>query len=159
MSFGTPLAVADQLFVATENNGARLYRFDQQGRILPEPVGQYEEFAPDMHTPVAVGHLIFGVHQQLVCLDAARQLKLCWVQQDDSFLRYASMIGSRDGRLLVLSERGELLLIAADARSFRLLNRISLGEFEAQQLSHPALVGRQLYVRLGTTLSRLTLDE
>jgi outer membrane protein assembly factor BamB len=154
---GTPLDVADKLFVATENNGARLYSFDQDGRLLPEPIGECEFFAPDMHTPVAVGHLIFGVHQQLVCLDANQQLKVCWEQEDDSFFRYASIIGSQDGRLLVLSERGELLLIAADASRFQLLKRVSLGSPGAQVLSHPALVGRHLYLRMGTTVSRLSL--
>ena len=67
------------------------------------------------------------------------------------------IIGSRNGRLLVLSETGELLLIAANATTFQLLQRISLGEFETQLLSHPALVGRHLYLRLGTTVARLSL--
>lgn len=154
---GTPLAVEGKLFVATENNGARLYRFDKEGRIISEPVGQYEYFAPDMHTPVAVGHLVFGIHEQMVCLDTRQNLELCWEQEDDSFLRYASIIGSVDGRLLVLSEQGDLLLVAANDQQYQLLKRISLGTFETQLLSHPAIVDRHLYVRLGTSIARLSL--
>jgi outer membrane protein assembly factor BamB len=153
----TPLAVDGRLFVATENNGSRLYHFDDQGQIIADPVGQFEFFAPDMHTPVAIGSHIFGIHERMVCLDSRRQLDVCWQHEDGSFLRYASIIGSRNGRLLVLSETGELLLIAADAKTFQLLQRISLGEFETQLLSHPALVGRHLYLRLGTTVARLSL--
>jgi outer membrane protein assembly factor BamB len=154
---GTPLAVEGRLFVATENNGARLYRFDQEGRIISDPVGQYEYFAPDMHTPVAVKNLVFGIHEQMVCLDTRRNLKLCWEHEDNSFLRYASIIGSVDGRLLVLSERGDLLLIAANDQQYQLLKHVSLGTFETQLLSHPAIVDRHLFVRLGTSIARLSL--
>lgn len=34
----TPIAVGDKLFVATENNGSRLYGFGPDGRISPKPV-------------------------------------------------------------------------------------------------------------------------
>ncbi len=154
---GTPLVVNGRLFVATENNGARLFAFDDQGRIVPDPVGSYKYFAPDMHTPVAVNNLIFGVHVQMVCLDATQNLKLRWEQDDDGFANYASIIGSDNGRLLVISEEGDLLLVAADGERYRLLKRVVLGEFETQLLSHPALVDHHLFVRLGSTLARLTL--
>ena len=153
----TPLIVNGMVFVATENNGARLYTFDDQGRIVPDPVGTYEYFSPDMHTPVAVNDLIFGIHVQMVCLDATQNLKLLWEQDDDGFVNYTSIIGSDNGRLLVLSEEGDLLLVAADGRQYCLLTRVSLGNFETQLLSHPALVGRHLFVRLGTTLACISL--
>src|SRR5204862_6772336 len=33
----TPIAVADGVIIATENNGTRFHRFDPTGRIIPKP--------------------------------------------------------------------------------------------------------------------------
>lgn len=152
----TPVVVGDKLFVATENNGARLYRFHDDGTIDPEPVGTFAEFAPDMHTPVAIGARVFGVYRDIYCLDATQSLDLRWRGLDDAFDQYASIIGSSK-RLLITSQEGELLLVATDPTRFELLDRLALGGPDEQVLSHPALVDNHFYIRLGRTLARTTL--
>ena len=43
----TPVAVHGGIVVSTENNGTRLYRFDDAGRVIPEPAAHYADLAPD----------------------------------------------------------------------------------------------------------------
>jgi hypothetical protein len=110
-----------------------------------------------MHTPIAIESRIFGIHQEMFCLNAGGQLELIWRGEDDAFLDYTSIIGSRD-RLLVTTIQGELLLISCDPGQFRLLDRLALEQSDVQVLSHPALVGHQFYIRLGDTVACLALD-
>jgi hypothetical protein len=59
---------------STENNGTRLYGFDPQGRIQPEPLAVNEDLAPDTATPVLYNDLVFGSSGQLVCLSLKKGL-------------------------------------------------------------------------------------
>ncbi len=74
----TPVRVNDQLlFVATENNGARLIELHadcESPKTSPDACD--EEFSPDSHTPVAIGNRIYGVHHGLWAFDAAEGPKL-----------------------------------------------------------------------------------
>ena len=42
----TPLVWQDRLIVSTENNGTRVYDFNSDGTIIPEPIAQNAELAP-----------------------------------------------------------------------------------------------------------------
>ena len=59
----TPIVVDGQLLVSTENNGTRLYEFDESGRIKPEPVALNEDLIPD--TSHAGGNRRSGVWEFL----------------------------------------------------------------------------------------------
>src|SRR5262249_10129818 len=48
----TPIAVDDGLIVSTENNGTRLYRFDELGRIQKAPAAEFAELSPTTSSPV-----------------------------------------------------------------------------------------------------------
>ena len=48
----TPIALDDKLLVSTENNGTRLYEFDDNGLLKPKPVAVNRKLAPDTHTPI-----------------------------------------------------------------------------------------------------------
>ncbi len=50
----TPVAVGDSLIVATENNGTRMFHFDKDGIIVPQPAAVNVDLAPDTQTPVAL---------------------------------------------------------------------------------------------------------
>jgi outer membrane protein assembly factor BamB len=146
----TPLAVGGKLLVSTEHNGTRLYRFTDDGMIVPEPVASNRELAPDSHTPVAISGRLFGVWSGLRCLDAAT-LKPLWTADDDAFNNYATAIAGATSaggnRVLVVSKHGELLLIDAAADTYRLLSRQMIFDDDSGVLSHPALVGQKLYLR------------
>jgi outer membrane protein assembly factor BamB len=146
----TPVAVDGQLLVVTENNGARLYEFDDSGKIVAPPLATNEELAPDVSSPAVVGRRAFCVWNSLYCLDLADGLKPVWVGHDDAFCDSSPLFVS-DERVLAIGRGGELLLIDAASDNFRIVSRLKLFEDrdsrQAELLSHPALVGTRLYLR------------
>ncbi len=151
----TPLVWKDKLLLSTENNGTRLFGFDA-GRIIAKPLAIYEPLAPDMHTPVIVGHRLFGVYNKLHCLNLADSLKVVWTAEDEAFTEYATIIATED-RLLITSQNGQLLLVDAQADSFKLISRLTVFPDESGVYAHPALVGKRLYLRSSTHVVCLEL--
>jgi outer membrane protein assembly factor BamB len=152
----TPLALAEGLVVSTENNGTRLYRFDESGRIIPKPAGERANLSPDTTSPVAVGGRVFGVHLGLHCLDARKGLQPVWHHADDTVGDYASLITDEE-RVLVTTVRGELILLDAQAETCKIISRLRILEDDAEVYSHPALVGTRFFVRGGSTVMCLDL--
>ena len=159
----TPIIVerpgkGNQLIVCTENNGTNLYRFDDAGQIVPEPVAVNRELAPDTHTPVLVGNRLVGVWQGLYCLEVPRKsptgihdgssdsLRMVWKADDPAFDDYATVIGSGNCALIV-SKHGELLLVDSAADQYRLISRLTVFDDDPGVYSHPAMVGTRLYLR------------
>jgi len=152
----TPLNLGGMLLLASENNGTRLYRFGDQGRLEPTPVAVFEDLAPDSSTPLCVAGRVFGCWDGLHCLDA-RDVKPLWIDDDEVFEHYASLIGSPD-RVLVVSSRGELLLYDAAAAEKRLLGRLRIGPPDVDILAHPAISAKRLFIRVGREVGCLALD-
>lgn len=147
----TPVAMDGGLVVATENNGTRLYRFDETGRIIPQPAAAFAELKPDTATPVATGGRVFGAHRGLHCLDLRSGLKPLWHCEDPALGDHAALIA--DGaRVLVVTMSGELLLLDAKSERCSILSRLKLFEDDADVYSHPALAGTRLYVRGGASV-------
>lgn len=142
----TPIAVGDRLLIASENAGTRLYAFGKDGMIDPRPLAVNEQLAPDTHTPVVVGNRVFGVWNDLHCLDLSKGLASVWRGEDSAFASYASLIAS-DDRLLVIGLSGELLLVDALSDRFRPLGRAQVFTDDHGVYAHPALVGSRLYMR------------
>lgn len=146
----TPVAVGRKLFLATEKNGARLYGFDSQGRIIPEPIATNEDFFPDMISPVAAGELVLGGSGSLMCLDINRGLELAWESWDDHYVEYFTAIAG-NGRILITSIDGWLHLLEKNGRKHHVISRIDmfpgLSEKQRQTWSHPALVGNLYFIR------------
>lgn len=154
----TPVVCGQRLLVATENNAARLYGFDGEGRIVPQPLAVCEELAPDTHTPVAVGRRLFAVAGGLHCLDLDDGLKPLWRGDDPALHEYASLVASGD-RLLITTLHGALLLVDAQAGAFHVVSRRQLFEGEAGLYSHPAVVGDRLYIRGSREIVCLSLGS
>jgi outer membrane protein assembly factor BamB len=142
----TPIQVGELLFVTSENNGARLYRFKDNGVIDPTPVALSRQLAPDTHSPVVVGSRVFGIHQRFSCLDLKNELKTLWTSDDAAFEGYGSILAS-DNRLLVVSLLGDVLLLDAQADKLRELGRWKVFPDDQAGYAHPALVGSRLYLR------------
>lgn len=141
----TPIVFDGRLLVATENNGTRLYEFDERGRIRPKPVAQTRALRPDTSTPVVVNGLVFGCAGELVCLDPAQGLKTRWYSEDELFSDYCALLGG-NGHVLVCNTAGVLVLVKADGEKYRPVARLKVFE-DADMWSHPALVGDRLYLR------------
>ena len=142
----TPIDAGGKLVLASENNGTRIYDFDPGGSIRRQPIAANEDLSPDSSTPVLVGGRLFGCWSSLHCLQAEAKLQPLWTGEDDAFGHYASLIASPD-RVLVVSNRGELLLVDATAGEFKIVSRHKVLGEKAELLSHPALVGSRLYLR------------
>jgi outer membrane protein assembly factor BamB len=153
----TPIVWRDQLVVSTENNGTRLYRFDKQGVIVPQPTAEYADLAPDTHSPVVGGDRLLGVAQGLHCLDLTNQLKPFWIGKDNAFFEHASLIAAQ-GRALVVSSEAELILIDATGQTMKILGRQKVLAGESGLLAHPALVGTRLYLRGSGEVVCIELD-
>ncbi len=157
----TPIEVDGKLLVTTEGNATRLYAFDDDGRIVDEPVAVQPRLAPDMSTPVVVGRRLFCVCGRLYCLDLDNDLAVIWEGDDDAFGDYAPIIAD-DKHLLILGHGGELLLVDALADRFRVVDREFLFDDdatrEAELYSHPAIVGQKLFVRGEAALASFDLD-
>lgn len=153
----TPIDVGGKLLVTTENNGTRLYDFNDRGRILPEPTAANLDLAPDSSTPVVIEGKVFGAWDKLYCLDLHSGLKALWTAEDEAFDDYVSIIGNQE-RILITTAEGELLLVGTGGKGYELISRLRLFGEDSEVLSHPALVGRRLYIRDGSTLCCVALD-
>jgi outer membrane protein assembly factor BamB/ABC-type phosphate/phosphonate transport system substrate-binding protein len=147
----TPIAVDGGILVSTENNGTRLYRFNSNGRIIPEPAGTFAGLNPDTATPVATCGRVFGVKDGLHCLDAQGGLKPIWHDEETAAGDYATVIADGE-RVLVITLSGELLLLDAKSNTCAILSRLRLFEEDVEVYPHPALVGSRLYVRGGDSV-------
>jgi len=154
----TPIAIADRLLVATENNGVRLYGFTGNGaKIRPKPQRQFNDLAPDMVSPVVYGGMVFGSHNaHLYCLDA-NSLKVLWKARDDAYYGFTTLIAG-NGRVMIVTIDGELLLVAADKSKYKLISRLKVFTGEGTEVwSHPALVPGRLYIRSKNTVACMKL--
>ncbi|MBL9132601.1 MAG: PhnD/SsuA/transferrin family substrate-binding protein [Verrucomicrobiaceae bacterium] len=148
----TPLFNGTHLYLSSESNGTRIHAFDAEGKLIAKPLAMHEDLSPDSHTPVLAAGRLIGFHTDLHFLDA-KTLKPLATLDDRAFGVYASLI--TDGRrLITLSEKGMLLLHDLQARE---LGRLKLCDPSTHVLSHPALVGNRLYLRLGERIACLVL--
>ncbi len=153
----TPLPLGNQLLVASENNGVRLFQFSGRGQLATRPVATSDSAFPDMVSPVAANGRVFLLQEKLICLAAdphakGQQLAPIWSSEEDAFSTYGSLIASTD-RLLVFGATGELLLYDISGDVPRLTSRMSpFGKESLESYSHPALVGERIYLRGGTEL-------
>ena len=156
----TPVATGGRLFVATENNGSRLYAFGPKGAARKKPVAAFEHLAPDTTTPLIIEGMVFGCWDgTLYCLDARRGLKLLWKAEDEAFDDYACLIGG-NGRVLILGVGGELLLVRARRDKYELISRLRVFDPEKTEIwPHPALAGNRLYIRTQNAAYCLLLDS
>jgi len=133
----------NQLLIATENNGVRLYDFDEAGVVVEPPAFESHKLRTDMTTPVVVGAHLYCVKDFLFCLDA-RTLDECWRLRDRSIGDYASLLASND-RLLVVG-KGELMLLGTAGQK-QIVSRMRVFDEKQTLYSYPAMVGRRLYLR------------
>jgi outer membrane protein assembly factor BamB len=155
----TPLVVEGKLLFADTANGLAMYAFNRDGMIRQPPVATCDEFVPPSATPIAIDGHLFGVSgDELFCFKVEDRLETCWRARDEAFRFHASIIGG-NGRILLLTFSGELLLVEAAPRRYNLLARRKVVDAQHLELyAHPALVGNRLYVRAPKSLRCLLLS-
>ena len=151
----TPLVHAGQLCVATENNGLRLYGFDDAGRLQLPALAQNSKLRPDMSTPQPVGEHLLAVHRFLYCLKLGDDLQEQWRLRDPAVGDYAAAFS--DGERLLVVGKGELLLVSPE-KTQQILSRCRIFEDSVEILSHAAFVGNRLYVRGDKALKCIPLE-
>jgi len=148
----TPIDLGDgRLLVATENNGTRIYAFNGDGTIRPEPTALNEDLLPDSSTPVVLDRRVWGTGTEgACCLDLDNKLKTVWMVESEPFDDYASFIGG-NGRVLIVTKDGRIALmrsrpVAGDKPAWvRVFKRTQ--SFKPEVWAHPAIVGNRLYLR------------
>lgn len=155
--FNVPTVVqfGEEILVSTENNGTRRYAFGDKGRLITDPVAVNDDLTPDSHTPVISGGRLFGIWNELWGLDL-KTLKTVHSDADDAFAVYGSLIAS-DDRLLCLTADGEVLLISTDVPKPAVISRHLLAEPGVDVLSHPAVAGDSMFLRIGRSLKKIPL--
>lgn len=147
----TPIAVDDRhILLATENNGTRLYEFNRDGILQPDPIAVNQDVAPDTVTPVVVGPFAYCTSaDSLFRLDLNDGLKSDWSTRDKAFMGHASLIADHDGqRLLVVTYSGELFLFDISSVPQLKSRRMPDGLASEEEIySHPAIMDNRLFLR------------
>ncbi len=153
----TPAVVDGHLLVMTENNGTRLYAFDDSGKAIDKPVAEYQMLASDQSTPVLIDQRAFCLWSDLFCLEVGGgKITERWIGSDDAFPETGTVVAGlnhdEEARLLVIGRGGELLLVDASTdEQMEILSRSNLFDVSPSSaqdlLTQPAVVGDRVYIR------------
>ena len=84
-------------------------------------------------------------------------MKTVWRARDRSLADYGAIFASKDRLLLIGS--GELLLVDPSAPKFQVLNRLKVFDDRAEIYSHPAIVGKHLFIRGESAIRCISLGD
>ncbi len=154
----TPVFVGDRLLLVGEHNGTRLHGFDGAGLAETNPQATYADLCPDSHTPVVVGSFVVGVHHRLVCLNG-QTLKLLGYDDDRNLGEYGSLISNGRDRTLLLTSSGHLFLhfYTSEGKPVQIGHQ-KLTDEQVEIYSHPAIVGKKFYYRVGKKIVSTNLE-
>ena len=145
----TPVVVDDMVMVASYQAGLIGIRVTRQGAAFrAERAWVHKGSASNFSSPVAVGRYLYGLGpgRCLFCTDV-RTGKPAWA--DKAFFTgmvrkgYASFLVMKDN-ILVLAEKGQLLLVAADPKQCRLISKTDVC---GQNWCNPAYADGKLFLR------------
>lgn len=142
MNILPPTMIGDTVFTSSYGGRSTLFKVtrEETGWRLDEVWNHKSQGY--MSAPVVInGHIYLHLrNQRFVCLDAATGTER-WTTKP--FGKYWSMVANGD-RLLALDQRGELLLIDASPKEFKLIDRRRVAD---DSWAHLAIAGNDIYVR------------
>jgi outer membrane protein assembly factor BamB len=144
----TPIVFGDSVIVNSQTIGLVCIKIAKDGDSLKAtPSWENKQLKINISTPVLVDHFLYsqGVGRNLVCVDA-NDGKLIWSQEGFGE-KYSSIIAIGT-TLLVVTDRGELVMVAADNSKYTELGRLQIC---GKTWNHPAYSDGKLYVREGLT--------
>jgi outer membrane protein assembly factor BamB len=160
----TPVRVGGLLLGSSITAGSVALRLTtESGQPRVSQAWKKPELTCYFSTPVAVGkdhlYLVTGAlppasKATLRCVEAATGKEL-W-QKPGVGTYHASLLRTGDGKLLMLEEKGDLVLIEPSPKEYRELARTHVC---GQTWAHPALANGRLYVRDGKELLCLELPR
>jgi outer membrane protein assembly factor BamB len=135
----------ESLFVSTPRGGSYAFGLSERdGKPVPEQLWHTSKMRMAFMNPVQVGDYVVGASGTgpgfLVCLDL-RTGKRAWV---DRSVGLATLVHG-DGKLIILSETGELALGTMTPEGLTIHSRCKITDPES--FAVPTLVGTTLYVR------------
>jgi len=144
----TPVVFGDSVIVNSQTIGLICLRITREGAdFRASQAWANKEQKINVATPVLVDHFLYsqGVARNLVCIDAATG-KLMWSQEGFGQKHSAGIVLGKN--LLFLTDRGEVVLLAADPGKYTELGRIQVS---GKTWNSPAYANGKLYVREGLT--------
>lgn len=141
-----PIVQDGAVFISSNDAGGEQLRF-AGGK--PESVWKGESIGCFTATPVLIGGHLYGVNGstfkaamlELRCVD----WKTGQVKWSEKGFGQGNLVGSADGKLLVLSETGELSLVKANPEKFELLGRAQV--LGGKCWTSPVVANGRLYAR------------
>jgi outer membrane protein assembly factor BamB len=139
----TPVLTEDTVYFASHTTGLRATRIRATDKgVTADEAWLNRDARINLSSPVVFGDHLYGLgaRKDFICVNRTSGA-LAWSQP--GFGEVASTLASGD-RLLILTDLGELCLLAADPAKYR-----ELGRFQAcgKTFSHPAYADGVLYVR------------
>lgn len=151
----TPVFADDMVVVASHQAGLIGTKISKEtAGLKAQTEWVHKELAMNFSSPVVVGKYLFGLGpaKNLICVEIATG-KLMW-SKDGYFTTSADKAHASflvfGKNVLVLTDGGELLLMAADAQEF---HEISRSQACGLNWCNPAYVGGKLYLRDGIKTS------
>ncbi len=144
----TPIIFGDSVIVNSHTFGLVCTRITKSGDGLKAAQAwENKEMKINVSTPVLVDHFLYsqGAGRNFVCVDAADG-KLMWSKE--GFGEKYDAVIALGKNLLVQTDRGELLMLAANSGNCAELGRAQVC---GKTWSHPAYAEGNLYVREGLT--------
>lgn len=156
-----PVMVGDKLLLATETPAdkgdgapvyppARLFGFDDDGKVNPARVGESDILGPEIATPTVLGGMVLGATDGLICLDPAERLKTLWTREDeDALLGMAHIVVGGD-RAMIFGDKGEMVMVRATRHKCEMLGKAKLCPSATKSSvvwSHPAITRGRIYIR------------
>jgi len=146
----TPLVAGDRLFTSTMTNGTTALRVTAGETVAAEKLWQAKDLSGYFSSGVATKDRLFLVtnvlkpvpRADLACVDAATGKEL-WKKEGLGYFHFG-VIRTANGKLLVLSDAGDLKLIDATAKEFKELCTAKVCD---GTLVSPVLSDGRLYAR------------
>ena len=144
----TPIIFGDSVIVNSHTIGLRCFKIvSEGGGLQATPAWANKDLKINISTPVLVDSCLYsqGPGANLVCVDATDG-KLLW-SQDGFGERFGALV-SVGNRLFVVTDRGQLVLVAANRAKYSELGRL---QASGKTWNSPAWSGGRLFLREGLT--------
>jgi hypothetical protein len=150
----TPVVAGDLLIAASISYG--MVGLKVEGKEA-KPAWKNKNLTCYFSTPMQVGKYLYAVTGELSftptsklhCVDLATG-KPTWTK-DKIGIYHAAMLKTGNGKLLLLSDRGDLILFQPDPKEFKELSRMTVTK-ERGIWAHPAMSNGRVYLRDGKEL-------
>jgi outer membrane protein assembly factor BamB len=163
----TPIRVGDIYLASSITAGTIALKLEEKdGKTEVKEVWKDPALTGYFSTPVAIddkhvylvaGKLLPPQFATLHCIELSSGKKLWSRERIGKY--HASLMKLKDGKLLMLDDSGNLILLEASSKEYKELARTSLFKANGDAWAHPALVDGNLFIRDGKELSCYRFTE